>query len=113
MWACCAVRGSNPQDPNPECFVFGSRGFGVSGAPEVPRVEEPRALLAENPSCAGIAPDSGCSVGAFMGLGSPVVLFYPFCFWVPLLKPNSRKKGTLIIKGLLGNLGGVCEHLTP
>ena len=28
----------------------------------------------------------------------------PFFFWVPLLKPNSRKKGTLIIKGLLGNL---------
>ena len=38
-------------------------------------------------------------------LGSPVVPFYPFSFWVPLLKPNSRKKGTLIIKGLLGNLG--------
>ena len=37
-------------------------------------------------------------------LGSPVVPFYPFCFWVPLLRPNSRKKGTLIIKGLLGNL---------
>ena len=31
-------------------------------------------------------------------------IFYPFSFWVPLLKPNSRKKGTLIIKGLLGNL---------
>ena len=27
-----------------------------------------------------------------------------FSFWVPLLKPNSRKKGALIIKGLLGNL---------
>ena len=40
-----------------------------------------------------------------MGLGSPVVPCYPFSFWVPLLKPNSRKKGTLIIKGLLGNLG--------
>ena len=37
-------------------------------------------------------------------LGSPVVPFYPFSFWVPLLEPNSRKKGTLIIKGLLGNL---------
>ena len=35
---------------------------------------------------------------------SPVVPFYPFSFWVPLLKPKSRKKGTLIIKGLLGNL---------
>ena len=35
----------------------------------------------------------------------PSVPFYPFSFWVPLLKPNSRKKGTLIIKGLLGNLG--------
>ena len=37
-------------------------------------------------------------------LGAPVVPFYPFSFWVPLLKPNSREKGTLIIKGLLGNL---------
>ena len=40
-------------------------------------------------------------------LGSPVVPFYPFSFWVPLLKPNSRKKGTLIIKGLLGNLATI------
>ena len=37
-------------------------------------------------------------------LGSPVVPFYPFSFWAPLLKPNSRNKGTLIIKGLLGKL---------
>ena len=29
---------------------------------------------------------------------------YPFYFRAPLLKPNSRKKGTLIIKGLLRNL---------
>ena len=36
-------------------------------------------------------------------LGSPVVPFYPF-LGGSLLKPNSRKKGTLIIKGLLGNL---------
>ena len=28
----------------------------------------------------------------------------PFSFWVDLLKPNSRKKGGLIINGLLGNL---------
>ena len=41
-------------------------------------------------------------------LGSPVVPFYPFSFWVPFLKPNSRKKGTLIIKGLLGNLVQEC-----
>ena len=38
------------------------------------------------------------------GCYSPVLPFYPFSFWVPLLKPNSRKKGTLIIKGLLRNL---------
>ena len=37
-------------------------------------------------------------------LGSPVVPFSPFCYGVSLLKPNSSKKGTLIIKGLLGNL---------
>ena len=42
-------------------------------------------------------------------LGSPVVPFYPFSFWVPLLEPNSRKKGTLIIKGLLGNLAGLLK----
>ena len=56
----------------------------------------------------------GCRVGRFKValdlpkclacLGSPVVPFDPFSFWVPFLKPNSRKKGTLIIKGLLGNL---------
>ena len=37
-------------------------------------------------------------------LGNPVVPFYPFYLGVSLLKLNSRKKGTLIIKGLLGNL---------
>ena len=31
--------------------------------------------------------------------------FCPFCFRVPLLKLSIRKKGTLIIKGLLRNLG--------
>ena len=46
-------------------------------------------------------------------LGSPVVPFYPFSFWVPLLKPNSRKKGTLIIKGLLGNLERVQAVRNP
>ena len=30
----------------------------------------------------------------------------PFAIWVPVLKPSSRKKGTLISKGLLGNLDG-------
>ena len=38
-------------------------------------------------------------------LGSPVVPFCPFSFWAPFLKKtNNRKKGILIIKGLLGNL---------
>ena len=37
-------------------------------------------------------------------LGSLVVPFCPFPFWVPLSKPDSGKKGTLTIKGLLGNL---------
>ena len=46
----------------------------------------------------------GAALEANRILGSPVVPFYPFSFWVPLLKPNSRKKGTLTIKGLLGNL---------
>ena len=34
----------------------------------------------------------------------PSSTLLPFFFWVRLLTPNSRKKGTLIIKGLLGNL---------
>ena len=37
----------------------------------------------------------------------PVVSFCPFSFRVPVLKPNGRKKGTLIIKGLLGDLDTV------
>ena len=37
-------------------------------------------------------------------LGSPVVPFCPL-FGVSLLIPNIRKKGPLIIKGLLGNRG--------
>ena len=36
-------------------------------------------------------------------LGFPVGAFCPFSSRVPLSKPNSRKKGTLISKGLLGN----------
>ena len=39
-------------------------------------------------------------------VGSPVVPFCPFSFWVPLFTPSSRNKGTLIIRGLLGNLDG-------
>ena len=31
----------------------------------------------------------------------PISTLLPFFFWFPLLKPNSRKKGTLIIMGLL------------
>ena len=34
----------------------------------------------------------------------PCSTLLPFLFGVSLLKPNSRKKGTLIIRGLLGNL---------
>ena len=41
----------------------------------------------------------------FMRLGSPVLPFCSFSFGDPLLKPNSKNKGTLIIEGLLGNLG--------
>ena len=36
--------------------------------------------------------------------GFPSSTLLPFFGGFPLLKPNSRKKGTLIIKGLLGNL---------
>ena len=34
----------------------------------------------------------------------PSSILLPLSFWVPLLKPSSRKKGTLIIKGLLGDV---------
>ena len=34
----------------------------------------------------------------------PSSTLLPFFLEVPSLKPNSRKKGTLIMKGLLGNL---------
>ena len=34
----------------------------------------------------------------------PSSTLLPFLFWGLLMKLNSRKKGTLIIKGLLGNL---------
>ena len=43
-------------------------------------------------------------------LGTPVVPFYPFYFGVSLLKLNSRKKGILIIGGLLGNLGSALSR---
>ena len=46
-----------------------------------------------------------------MGLGTPVVPYSPFHVGVSLLKLNSRKKGTLIIKGLLLNLGGEVQDL--
>ena len=56
--------------------------------------------------------DEACdSFGRWLSRSAPVVPFYPFSFWVPLLKPNSRKKGNLIIKGLLENL--VIEPLPP
>ena len=37
-------------------------------------------------------------------LGTPVVHFFLFYFGVYFLKLNVRKRGTLMIKGLLGNL---------
>ena len=36
-----------------------------------------------------------------------MVPFCPFYFRVPLIKPNSKKKGTLIVMGLLRNLATV------
>ena len=35
----------------------------------------------------------------------PSSTLLPFLFWVSSLKLNNRKKGTLTINGLLGNLG--------
>ena len=39
-----------------------------------------------------------------LGLGTSVVAFFPFYLGVFLLNLNVRKSGTLIIKGLRGNL---------
>ena len=36
-------------------------------------------------------------------------ILLPFYFRAPLQKPNSRKKGTLIIKGLLRNQGKLAD----
>ena len=70
-----------------------------------------RQLLHGPPCGCGLVPTGSLLLGSLgmpfyreTFLGSPVVPFYPFSFWVPLLKPNSKKKGTLIVKGLLGNL---------
>ena len=45
--------------------------------------------------------------GGFRGSRFLSSTLLPFFFRVPFLKPNSRKKGTLIIKGLLRNLGSL------
>ena len=34
----------------------------------------------------------------------PSSTLLPLLVWGPLIKPNIKKKGTLIVKGLLGNL---------
>ena len=38
-----------------------------------------------------------------------MVPFCPYCSGVSLLKPNSGKKGTLIIQGTLGNLASILQ----
>ena len=50
-------------------------------------------------------------IGKSTRLLSSTVL--PFCFRVPLLRPNSRKKGALLIKGLLRNLESSSPRLQP
>ena len=52
----------------------------------------------------------GGSPRPFEGLGSPVVPFCPFYLGVSVLKPNIWKEGTLIVKGLLGNLEDLGGH---
>ena len=49
------------------------------------------------------------SAWLLLRLGTPVAPFFPFYFWVFLSKRNIRKnkKGTPIIEGTLGNLGGL------
>ena len=42
-----------------------------------------------------------------------MVPFCPFYFRVPLLKPNSKKKGTLIVMGLLRKLEWVLGYGDP
>ena len=54
----------------------------------------------------GAAPSAGSryAVPGKNFLGTPVVPFCPFYLGFSLLKLNSGKKGTLVLKGLLGNL---------
>ena len=51
----------------------------------------------------GEARSTGCP-RASLESRYPSSTLLPFLFWVSLLKLNSRKKGTLIINGLLGNI---------
>ena len=51
----------------------------------------------------------GALIATLQGLGSAVIPFCPFYLGVSLLKPNIRRRGTPIIKGLLGNLEGALQ----
>ena len=51
-----------------------------------------------------VAPNFGETPQVIALLGTPVIPFCPFYFGVSSLKMKSRKRGTLIIHGLLGNL---------
>ena len=51
--------------------------------------------------------DLGKAAGLRVWVWVGVVCSCPFYLRVPLLKPNSKEKGTLIIMGLLRNLAAV------
>ena len=70
--------------------------------------EEPELRSAHLHCSPGEASLSGSTFsGVHDYLGTPVVPFCPFYSGVPLLELNSRKKGTLIVNGLLRNLAMV------
>ena len=75
--------------------------------PVVRTSEKKRTDPISTPRLTGMPHSSG--IRETLNLGTPVVPFYPFCLGVSLFKQNSRKKGSLNIYGLLGNL----ETLTP
>ena len=91
-------RGTRPGDPGADIlFSLAFAAFMKSLEPQLP-------LLATLDAAPSGQPHPWAEVAIGSHYGCPSWAFCPFYFGVPLLTPNSREKGTLSIKGLLGNL---------
>ena len=82
----------------------GFQGLAVFGSFLPGLVNHPFLVRSKNQQLEAREASSSDSFLVLRSLGFPSSTLLPFFWGVPLLKPNSRKKGTLIIKGLLGNL---------